>query len=110
MLSIKKPEEETIYWVKRNLEHEEQAYKTLLKFKFQPMQTNNLHLGIDEAIDFFNVVVPMRFLLIAGKWLNLKIYPSLKPLKNRLKYMRKVDFDDSIDSFYFGNSFRGKQN
>ena len=33
-----------MYWVKRNPQHEEQAYQMLLACKFAPMQTNNLAL------------------------------------------------------------------
>ena len=53
-VTIKKPEEDLIYWVKRNLEHEYQAYQMLLACKFVPMQTNNLALEKEDAINFYN--------------------------------------------------------
>ena len=53
-VTIKKPEEDLIYWVKRNLEHEYQAYQMLLACKFIPMQTNNLALEKEDAINFYN--------------------------------------------------------
>ena len=53
-VTVKKPKEDLLYWVKRNIEHEEAAYKMLLACKFAPMQTNNLALEKENAIDFYN--------------------------------------------------------
>lgn len=53
-VTIKKPKEDSIYWVKRNIEHEQAAYNMLLACKFVPMQTNNLALEKENAIDFYN--------------------------------------------------------
>ena len=53
-VTIKKPKEDLLYWVKRNIAHEESAYKMLLACKFAPMQTNNLAIEKENAIDFYN--------------------------------------------------------
>ncbi len=53
-VTIKKPKEDLLYWVKRNITHEENAYKMLLACKFAPMQTNNLAIEKENAIDFYN--------------------------------------------------------
>jgi non-specific serine/threonine protein kinase len=53
-VTIKKPKEDLLYWVKRNIRHEEAAYQMLLSCKFAPMQTNNLALEKENAIDFYN--------------------------------------------------------
>lgn len=53
-VTIKKPKEDSLYWVKRNIEHEQAAYNMLLACKFVPMQTNNLALEKENAIDFYN--------------------------------------------------------
>lgn len=53
-VTVKKPKEDLLYWVRRNRLHEEQAYKMLLACKFAPMQTNNLALEKENAIDFYN--------------------------------------------------------
>ncbi len=53
-VTVKKPKEDLLYWVKRNKLHEEQAYQMLLNCKFAPMQTNNLALEKEHAIDFYN--------------------------------------------------------
>ena len=53
-ITIKKPDEDMIYWVKRNIKHENEAYAMLLACKFVPMQTNNLALEKENAIDFYN--------------------------------------------------------
>ena len=53
-VTVKKPKEDLLYWVKRNRLHEEQAYQMLLSCKFAPMQTNNLALEKENAIDFYN--------------------------------------------------------
>ncbi|MBQ2611736.1 hypothetical protein IJF81_05015, partial [bacterium] len=51
-VTVKK--EDLIYWVKRNIQHEQEAYAMLLACKFVPMQTNNLALEKENAIDFYN--------------------------------------------------------
>lgn len=53
-ITVKKPDEDIIYWVKRNIKHENEAYAMLLACKFVPMQTNNLALEKENAIDFYN--------------------------------------------------------
>lgn len=53
-VTIKKPKEDLLYWVKRNIKHEEETYQMLLSCKFAPMQTNNLALEKENAIDFYN--------------------------------------------------------
>lgn len=53
-ITVKKPDEDLIYWVKRNIKHENEAYAMLLACKFVPMQTNNLALEKENAIDFYN--------------------------------------------------------
>lgn len=53
-VTIKKPKEDLLYWVRRNIKHEEATYQMLLACKFAPMQTNNLALEKENAIDFYN--------------------------------------------------------
>ena len=53
-VTIKKPKEDLLYWVRRNINHEERAYQMLLACKFAPMQTNNLAIEKENAIDFYN--------------------------------------------------------
>ena len=53
-ITVKKPDEDIIYWIKRNTQHEIEAYQMLLACKFVPMQTNNLALEKENAIDFYN--------------------------------------------------------
>lgn len=54
-VTIKK--DDNLYWVKRNIEHEVAAYNMLLACKFVPMQTNNLALEKENAIDFYNYYI-----------------------------------------------------
>ena len=56
-VTIKKPKEDLLYWVKRNIQHEEIAYQMLIACKFAPMQTNNLALEKENAIDFINYYI-----------------------------------------------------
>ena len=51
-LSVKSDKEDLVYWIKRDYEHEQMAYNMLLACKFVPMQTNNLALEKENAIDF----------------------------------------------------------
>lgn len=48
---------DNLYWIKRDLEHEHRAYAMLLACKFVPMQTNNLALEKENAIDFYNYYI-----------------------------------------------------
>ncbi len=57
-VTVKKPKEDLLYYVKRNKLHEEQAYQMLLGCKFAPMQTNNLGMERENAIDFYNYYKP----------------------------------------------------
>ncbi len=57
-VTVKKPKEDLLYYVKRNKLHEEQAYQMLLSCKFAPMQTNNLGMERENAIDFYNYYKP----------------------------------------------------
>ncbi|KKU15592.1 MAG: Snf2 family protein, partial [Microgenomates group bacterium GW2011_GWC2_45_8] len=97
-VTIKKPEEELIYWVKRNLDQEEKAYKFFLNNKFHPMQTNNIMVEGDHAIDFYNSLLPK---LVKNNWkaVELNDFSSLKVATKPLKIHVDIDFDDSVDSF-----------
>ena len=96
-VTVKKPEENIIYWVKRNLELEEQAYKQLLQSRFAPMQTNNLIIEGDNAIDFFSYLLPN-----AGE--NWKVIEKddlseFKISDSPLKFNAVIDFCANADSF-----------
>ena len=56
-LSVKSQEEDLVYWIKRDYQHEQMAYNMLLACKFVPMQTNNLALEKENAIDFYNYYI-----------------------------------------------------
>ena len=96
-VTVKKPDENIIYWVKRNLELEDMAYKQLIQSRFAPMQTNNLIIEGDSAIDFFNYLLPN-----AGE--NWKIIEKedmseFKISDTPLKFNAAIDFCTSADSF-----------
>lgn len=96
-VTVKKPDEKIIYWVKRNLELEEQAYKQLLQSRFAPMQTNNLIIEGDNAIDFYNYLLP-------NAPENWKITESsdlseFKISESQLKFNASIDFCKNVDSF-----------
>ncbi len=96
-VTVKKPEENIIYWIKRNLDLEELAYKQLLQSRFSPMQTNNLIIEGDNAIDFYNYLFPN-----AGEnW--KKIEPEelseFKISQSPLIINADIDFSENSDSF-----------
>ena len=97
-ITVKKPEEDLIYWVKRNLEHEYQAYQMLLACKFVPMQTNNLALEKENAIDFYNY-----YMNKAGEgWVfeEKDDMSFFKIIEQPFKMCAKIDFsEESADSF-----------
>ena len=56
-VTIKDPAKDLLYWVKRDSAFEQKAYQMLLACKFHPMQTNNLALEKENAIDFYNYYI-----------------------------------------------------
>ena len=97
-ITIKKPDSDLVYWVKRNYKHEHEAYQMLLACKFIPMQTNNLAMEKENAIDFYNYYIQQ-----AGdgwKFVEKDDMNFFKLLKEPFKMCAKVDFcDESNDSF-----------
>lgn len=97
-VTIKKPKEDLLYWVKRNTEHEERAYQMLLACKFAPMQTNNLALEKENAIDFYNYYIQQ-----AGEgWIfeEKDDMSFFKITKDPFELCADIDFSiNSTDSF-----------
>jgi non-specific serine/threonine protein kinase len=96
-VTVKKPKEDLLYYVKRNKVHEEQAYQMLLNCKFAPMQTNNLGMGKENAIDFYNYYISK-----AGEgWIfeekDNMIFFKLAPTPFEL--CANLDFCEEKDSF-----------
>ncbi len=97
-VTVKVPKEDTLYWIKRNLKHENEAYAMLLACKFVPMQTNNLVLEKESAIDFYNY-----YRTQAGEGWKFEEKDDMtfyKIMENPFKLCANVDFaKDSRDSF-----------
>ena len=97
-ITVKKSDEDIIYWVKRNLKHENEAYAMLLACKFVPMQTNNLALEKETAIDFYNY-----YLKQAGEGWRFEEKDDMsffKIMENPFRLCAKIDFsDEQPDSF-----------
>ncbi|MBP3923663.1 DEAD/DEAH box helicase family protein [bacterium] len=95
-LTIKK--DDMIYWVKRNIKHEHEAYNMLLACRFVPMQTNNLALEKENAIDFYNYYIKQ-----AGEGWRFEEKDDMtffKLMDEPFKMCAKIDFSqDSHDSF-----------
>lgn len=91
-VTVKKADEDLIYWVKRNIKHENEAYAMLLACKFIPMQTNNLALEKENAIDFYNY-----YLKQAGEGWKFEEKDDMsffKLMENPFKLCAKIDFSD----------------
>ncbi len=97
-ITIKKSGEDLVYWIKRNPKHEQEAYAMLLACKFVPMQTNNLALEKENAIDFYNYYINQ-----AGdgwKFVEKDDMNFFKLMDNPFKLCAKIGFsEDSQDSF-----------
>ncbi len=97
-VTIKKPKEDSQYWIKRNLKHEQDAYNMLLACKFVPMQTNNLALEKENAVDFYNYYIKQ-----AGEGWKFEEKDDLsffKLAQEPFKLCAEVDFcEESKDSF-----------
>lgn len=95
-----------VYWIKRNLKHEQEAYQMLLACKFVPMQTNNLALEKENAIDFYNYYIKQ-----AGegwKFVEKDDMNFFKLMENPFKLCAKIDFskevEDSFEIFLYGQA------
>lgn len=90
--------DDNLYWVKRNLEHEHAAYNMLLACKFVPMQTNNLALEKENAIDFYNYYIKQ-----AGegwKFVEKDDMNFFKIMEEPFKLKADIDFcENSTDGF-----------
>lgn len=95
-VTIKKNDD--LYWVRRNLKHEQDAYNMLLACKFVPMQTNNLALEKENAIDFYNYYIKQ-----AGEgwqFIEKDDMSFFKILEEPFKLMAEIDFcENSTDGF-----------
>lgn len=95
-LTIKK--NDNIYWIKRDFAHEQRAYNMLLACKFVPMQTNNLALEKENAIDFYNYYIKQ-----AGEGWKFEEKDDMsfyKIIDEPLKLKAKVDFtSNTTDGF-----------
>ncbi len=105
-ITVKKPDEDLIYWVKRNIKHENEAYAMLLACKFVPMQTNNLALEKENAIDFYNY-----YLKQAGDGWRFEEKDDIsffKLMDEPFKLCAKIDFSeeqpDSFDISIYGQA------
>ena len=105
-ITVKKQGEDMVYWIKRNLKHEQEAYQMLLACKFVPMQTNNLALEKENAIDFYNYYIKQ-----AGegwKFVEKDDMNFFKLMENPFKLCAKIDFsqevEDSFEIFLYGQA------
>lgn len=125
-VTIKKPKEDLLYWVKRDLKHEEEAYKMLLTCRFAPMQTNNLGMDKENAIDFYNFFMPhapsgwkfvekddLSFFKIASKPFEVVAFVDFSPnstssfeieLKGRIEN-EQLPFEQLYDIVVEGNKY-----
>ena len=103
-ITIKKAGEDLVYWVKRNLKHEQEAYAMLLACRFVPMQTNNLALEKENAIDFYNYYIKQ-----AGdgwKFVEKDDMSFFKLMDEPFKLCADINFskeaEDSFEIFLYG--------
>ena len=87
-----------IYWIKRNYKHEIESYQMLLACKFVPMQTNNLALEKENAIDFYNYYIKQ-----AGEGWKFEEKDDMnffKLMEQPFRMCAKIDFcEDTPDEF-----------
>ena len=97
-VTIKDPSKDLLYWIKRDMEFEQAAYKMLLACRFAPVQSNNLALDKEYAIDFYNYYISK-----AGegwKFIEKDDLSFYKLNKKGLKLIADIDFlEDRTDSF-----------
>ena len=90
--------EDFVYWIKRNFAHEQAAYGMLLACKFVPMQTNNLALEKETAIDFYNYY--MKQAGAGWKFEEKDDMSFFKIIDTPFRMCAKIDFcNDAVDEF-----------
>ena len=95
-LTVKK--NDNIYWLKRDLQYEQQAYAMLLACKFIPMQTNNLAMEKENAIDFYNYYIKQAS--EGWKFEEKDDISFYKIMEDKFKLKAKIDFAKDVnDSF-----------
>ena len=97
-VTIKDPKKDLLYWIKRDTDYENQAYQMLLACKFAPMQTNNLALEKENAIDFYNYLIaqaPENWEFVEKD--DLSFY---KLAQEKVQLIADIDFcTNTIDGF-----------
>ena len=125
-VTIKDPSKDLLYWVKRDMQFEQSAYQMLLACRFAPVQSNNLALDKEYAIDFYNYYISkagpgwefiekddLSFYKLNKKGLKLiadidfssegtdKFEISLRAMADE----KEVDFETIIDLTYEGSKY-----
>ncbi len=98
---VVKKETETIYWVKRDIKEEHDAYQRLVDGGLEPLQTNHLFAEGDDAIDFYNATLKNLLDQEVDPW-AVKTENDLSMLKGSedpLRLRGRIEFDQSVDQF-----------
>lgn len=93
--------DEQIYWVKRDIHEEHEAYNTLLEGGMEPLQTNHLFAEGDNAIDFYNVTLKNMLEQEVDPW-QAKFENDLSMLKaseHPLELRGRIEFAQTVDQF-----------
>ncbi len=97
-VTIKDPKKDLLYWIKRDMKFEQSAYQMLLACRFAPVQSNNLALDKEFAIDFYNYYISK-----AGsgwEFIEKDDLSFYKLNKKGLKLVADIDFSqDGTDKF-----------
>lgn len=98
---ITKKEPETIYWVKRDIQEEQNTYQMLLEGGLQTLQTNHLFAEGDDAIDFYNVTLQHLMTQEVDSW-QAKFendMSSMKASESPLRLRGRIEFAQTVDQF-----------
>ena len=101
MVTRKKKSGDVIYWVKRDIQEEGDAYRKLSEGGLDPLQTNHLFAEGDNAIDFYNVTLPHLTDQETDSW-QVKFANTLAPLKaseHPLMLRGRIEFAQTVDQF-----------
>ncbi|HEY9688169.1 MAG TPA: SNF2-related protein [Coleofasciculaceae cyanobacterium] len=96
-----KKDAEQIYWVKRDIHEEHDAYNRLLEGGMEPLQTNHLFAEGDNAIDFYNVTLKNLMEQEVDAW-QAKFENNLSMLKaseQPLQLRGRIEFAQTVDQF-----------
>jgi SNF2 family DNA or RNA helicase len=101
MISKGKKGKERHYWIRRDIQGEQEAYQTLLDGGLEVLQTNHLFAEGDNAIDFYNITLHNKTEQEVDPWRSKfdNDMSALKSSDHPLQLRGQIEFAQTVDQF-----------